>query len=63
MLKLIPHGFDFDVFEKKPNKKDKIIILVNLFKGKLGLKVIDHFRKDKRISKFNVCKKEFHGKI
>ncbi len=57
ILKLIPHGFDFDVFDKLPKKNDKVCILVNLFKGEFGLEVINYFKKDKRIKKINICKK------
>ena len=57
LLEIIPHGFDFDIFDKPPEKNDKKVLLVNLFKGDFGLKVVKYFQNDKRISNINICRK------
>ena len=57
LLEIIPHGFDFDVFDKAPKKNDKKVLLVNLFKGDFGLKIVKYFQNDNRISNINICRK------
>ncbi|MDQ7832260.1 MAG: glycosyltransferase family 4 protein [Desulfovibrionaceae bacterium] len=53
-LHLIPHGFDFHFFDKKPMRNEAPSLVYNTFKGDFGGKIVDALKKTKH--KLNVVK-------